>query len=365
MGVPVEDPFGVAADRAMPSLANALDPTEAERQLQQRLPRLTGEDASLRLEAIRVRRYKPTRRCMIEYEVAVGRPDAPPEPATVIGKVRVHRFGKSGFRLLDAVWNAGFEADSADGISVPEPLGTVSAFRMWIQRKVPGSAATELLAGEGGERLGTRIAEAAHKLHRAGVPAERRHTMADEVGILDLRLSRLAAAEPAFTERIERLLDACRRLADTAPKGARYGIHRDFYADQVIVHGSRLYLLDFDLYCEGDPALDIGNFVGHVTEHSLRTLGDPAGLATVEAAIENRFLELTGTAARSAVRAYATLTLARHVQLSTLYADRRPYTGALLELCEERLGITAGPRAPGTPDQRDTAPDHLTRRRHY
>jgi hypothetical protein len=345
MSVPVEDPFGVRADSAMPSLAAALDPGEAERQLQRRLPRLTGEGGSLRLEAIRVRRYKPARRCMIEYDVAVERPDAPAAPATVIGKVRVHRFGKSGFRLLDAVWNAGFHADSGDGISVPEPLGTVSTFRMWIQRKVPGRVATELLAGEGGEGLGVRIAEAAHKLHRAGVPAERRHTMADELRILDERLSRVAAAQPALAERIERLLDACRRVAEAAPGGATCGIHRDFYADQVIVHGSRLNLVDFDLYCEGDPALDIGNFVAHITEHSLRTLGDPAALAPVEAAIEERFVELCGEAARGAVRAYATLTLARHVQLSTLYADRRPFTGALLELCEERLGLgVARPR---------------------
>jgi hypothetical protein len=351
MRVPVEDPFDVAADRAMPSLAAALDPGEAERQLQRRLPRLTGEEGSLRLEAIRVRRYKPARRCMIEYDVAVERPHVPPEPLTVIGKVRVHRFGKSGFRLLDAMWNAGFRADSGDGISVPEPLGTVSAFRMWIQRKVPGVAATELLAGEGGERLGVRIAEAAHKLHRAGVPTERHHTMADELSILDERLSRLASAEPALAQRIERLLDACRRLGDAAPRGARCGIHRDFYADQVIVEGSRLYLLDFDLYCEGDPALDIGNFVGHITEHSLRTLGDPAALATAEAAIEERFVELSGLAARSAVRAYATLTLARHVHLSTLHADRRPYTGALIELCEERLGTTGRARARAGPTE--------------
>jgi aminoglycoside phosphotransferase (APT) family kinase protein len=119
----------------------------------------------------------------------------------------------------------------------------------------------------------------------------------------------------------------------------------------VIVEGSRLYLLDFDLYCEGDPALDIGNFVGHITEHSLRTLGDPAALATAEAAIEERFVELSGLAARSAVRAYATLTLARHVHLSTLHADRRPYTGALIELCEERLGTTGRARARAGPTE--------------
>src|SRR2546426_9353652 len=39
----------------------------------------------------------------------------------------------------------------------------------------------------------------------------------------------------------------------------------------VIVNGERLFLLDFDLYCEGDPALDIGNFLGHITEQSLRS----------------------------------------------------------------------------------------------
>jgi hypothetical protein len=33
-------------------------------------------------------------------------------------------------------------------------------------------------------------------------------------------LSRLAAAEPAVAARIERLLDACRRLGDVAPTGA-------------------------------------------------------------------------------------------------------------------------------------------------
>src|SRR5207249_11416229 len=108
--------------------------------------------------------------------------------------------------------------------------------------------------------------------------------------------------------------------------------------DQVIVDGRRLYLLDFDLYCEGDPGLDVGNFLGHVTEQALRTRGDPAALAGVERALEERFVELSGEATRPAVRAYATLTLARHVYLSTRFPDRRPYTERLLELCEERLG---------------------------
>src|SRR5439155_8520258 len=122
------------------------------------------------------------------------------------------------------------------------------------------------------------------------------------------------------------------------PEPTTCGIHRDFYADQVIVDGERLFLLDFDLYCEGDPALDIGNFLGHITEQSLRILGDAGALADRERAMEERFVELTGTAP-AAVRAYATLTLVRHVYLSTLSPDRRLFTQSLIELCEERLGV--------------------------
>ena len=338
MGIPVSDSFGAGSDPELPSVAPALDPATAERELGERLTRVLG-DGRLRLRAIRVTRHKPGRRCMIEYDLAIRRTAGEEEELlTAIGKIRVRRFGKSGYRLLDALWHAGFDADSADGVSVPEPLGTVSPFRMWLQRKVPGRLATGLVASPEGEAIGCRIAEAAHKLHCAGVPPERRHTMDDEVRILNEALARAAAAEPGLAERIERLADACARIGAAAPRADPRGVHRDFYADQVIVDGGRLHLIDFDLYCEGDPALDIGNFLGHVTEQSLRTTGDPAALSQVEAAIEDRFLELSGPHRRPAVQAYATLTLARHVFLSTQLPGRRPHTEALLELCEERVG---------------------------
>src|SRR5437773_609858 len=82
------------------------------------------------------------------------------------------------------------------------------------------------------------------------------------------------------------------------------------------------------------------NFQRHLTEQSLRTLGDPMALADREAELEERFVELAGTATRRAIRAYATLTLVRHVYLSTLFVERRPLTQSLLELCEERLAVT-------------------------
>jgi aminoglycoside phosphotransferase (APT) family kinase protein len=115
--------------------------------------------------------------------------------------------------------------------------------------------------------------------------------------------------------------------------------HRDFYPDQVLVDGDRLCVIDFDLFCDGDPGLDVGNFSAHITEHSLRMFGDAAALAPLERALEEAYVTCAGEAVRERVRVYASLTLARHVHLSTLFAERRAFTEPLLALCEQRLGL--------------------------
>jgi aminoglycoside phosphotransferase (APT) family kinase protein len=281
---------------------------------------------------------------VLEYDVDVVHDDGRRERVTLLGKIRFARFGKSGYRLLSAFWDAGFDAASPDGISVPEPIGTIGALRMWLQRKVPGIPATRALAAADGMRVAGRIADAAHKVHRAGVVPSERHTIADELRILAECFARMAASEPRYTARLGALLAACERLAASTPPMAPTGIHRDYYADQVIVDGARLYVIDFDLYCAGEPALDIGNFVGHLTEQSVRELGRPDGLADRERAIEERFVERSGEAARARLHTYVTLTLARHVYLSTTFAERRPFTDSLLALCEERLAEGAGVR---------------------
>ncbi|MGH9262522.1 MAG: phosphotransferase, partial [Acidimicrobiales bacterium] len=239
----------------------------------------------------------------------------------------------------------GFDAESRDGILVPAPVGAVPELGLWLQRKVQGTSATALLLERSGVDLAARLGEAVHKLHTAGVPTRRRHTLADELRILQERLGAVARARPEWAARVERLLRACERVSARLSGQRRCGIHRDFYADHAVLDGQRVYLLDFDLYCEGDAAVDVGNCIAHITEHSLRTCGHPLALADREAALEERFVELAGPGARAAVLVYALLTLARHISLSTQFAERRPFTTALLELCEERLDLSSGGRA--------------------
>lgn len=338
LNIPVFDPFGVTSDPKMPFLARAINPIEVQHQFEHYLTRLTGEKGEVRLCTIRVVRYKPERRCLIEYDLEVERPNTPPEVIILIGKTQAWGLGKSSYHLLKSLWNAGFGTNNEDGISVPEPIGVIPEFQMWFQRKMPGIIATRLLTESGGVALARRIAEVVYKLHQAGItPHRRRHTMADELRILHEYLPLVAQMKPQWAKRLKRLLDACDRLGATTPEPRTCGIHRDFYPDQVIVDGTRLYLLDFDLYCEGDPGLDIGNFLGHLVEQSLRTLGDLDALTAQGEALEERFIELSGETSRTAVRTYTTLTLARHIYLSTQFSERRPFTEKLLELGEECL----------------------------
>lgn len=335
--IPVSDPTGAVRDPGMPFLAEALDPVTARRLLGEHLLDGAGR---VDLRGIRVARHKPGRRCIVEYALELLWPDGRREELTVLGKARARGLDAKGYRVQRALRKAGFDEQGSD-LCVPETLGVVPAFHMWLQRKVPGVPATDLLAGAEGTGVARRIAGLSHALHRTGVPPLRPpHAMADELRILRERLPRVADGRPRLADRLERLLVACERLGARVPEPPQpRGIHRDFYADQVLVDGDRLYLLDLDLYCAGDPAVDVGNFLGHVTEWSLRELEDPNALADQEEALAGTFSNLSPDTSAGAVRAYASLTLARHVHISTLFPERRASTEALLGLCEERLGI--------------------------
>jgi tRNA A-37 threonylcarbamoyl transferase component Bud32 len=328
----------VPFDPELPLLDVALNRQTARKHFRRRLPRLSG-DGMLRLKKIRLVRHKPGRRCVVEYDVQVERPNAPKESVTLIGKTRVRRSGNEAFRLQQAIWNAGFDSASTDGISVPEPIGVIGALQMWFQRKVEGPTIEKFLTTNRGVRLARRVAQAIHKLHSAGVPTGRSHTMGDELKILRECFEQVAALHPQWSQRLERLMVACEKLSGKTPAGGKCGIHRDFYASQVIVNDERLWLLDFDLYCQGAPSLDAGNFIAHITEQALRELGSPDALLEVERALEEEFVRLSGEGTRPAVHLYRDLTLARHILLSTRFPERNHLTERLLLLCESRFGL--------------------------
>lgn len=321
----------------MPTLDRALDPVVAGPSLKRALGESQLRWAGAVLNRVRLLRHKPGRRALVEYELSMDGSSGA-ETLTLLGKIRAKGLDRKTPALMTELARNGFTADSADGISVPEVMGEIPELQMWLQRKVPGVPLTNWLAGADGLNMARRVAEAALKIHRINVPAPRRHTVDDELRILQERLELLMEQRPEWRARLASVLARCWKQCEPLRTRPTCGVHRDFYPAQILADGGRLWILDFDLYCESDPALDIGNFLGHVTEQSLRETGTPHALKQVEETLLQYYLQWAGSSAHYAVETYHTLTLVRHISISTQFPERQHTTEPLLELCEARLG---------------------------
>jgi aminoglycoside phosphotransferase (APT) family kinase protein len=216
-------------------------------------------------------------------------------------------------------------------------MGALPKMNLWLQRKIDGVVLTSILGQPEGKDAMRQAAHAIHKLNEQGPATNRRHTLDDEMALLRERLTHAATQIRPLSKRILTVLDRCHTLAGTLAQAAPRPIHREFCSDNLLIAPNGVYLLDLDLYCQGDPALDVGNFLGRLTEFSLRTYQDPYRLRPHEKAFQLAYLELAGDASRRSVEVYKTLTLARLIQISTLITPRRAYTEAILVLCERRL----------------------------
>lgn len=286
------------------------------------------------LDSVTLLRHKPGRRALIEYRFAGD--TSPDTPRPWLGKLRAKGLDKRSFELQRKLHASGFDENSPDGISVPRPVGMLPELRMWLQEKVPGDTLTDRWQSPQSVPLARRVSEAIHRLHRAPVTPYSTHTIDDELAILRRRLTEVAE-QNAWRSRILAVLSGCERIAETLVPSSPCGIHRDFYPDQLLAHGERLYLLDLDLYCLGDPALDVGNFIAHMMEYALRTQGDIHAFDAPQRALAAHFLTLSPTIEDTTLQGYITLSLARHIHISTQFADRTHCTRPLIEHCEERL----------------------------
>jgi aminoglycoside phosphotransferase (APT) family kinase protein len=333
----VDDPSDVVSDDALPNAAEAIDPRLAQLRLREAAS-IVDEPVDIAMDSIRVLRHKLGRRCLIEYR---GRLKTDDSPIRIFGKVHAAARHSKCLALQHALWNAGFDDNCPDGICVARPLGAIHEWHMWLQLGVPGQTAWHVLESPRAADFARRIAEAAHKLHRAKVPPSRVHTLDDELALLASEFPRLAEELPDLRQPLADLLETCRERSRSIDEVAPVGIHHDFYPDQVLVNGDRLYVVDHDWYATGDPRVDIGNFVGHLIERSLRVTGHPHFYDLAAEAMIDRFIELNSAPEqwRAAIAEYTMLTLARHVYLSRRFPDRRDTTRQLIDLLCDGVAV--------------------------
>ena len=333
-------------DPLMPQLSAALGLDWGVRLVEEALADVGPTGFAPMLDEARLVRHKPGRRALIEYRLVLANGI---DHLRAIGKIRAKRSDRRTYRLNQAIDSATRDTRSDGVLRVPRPLAEVPALNMWLQQRVDGEDGWSAFASPCGGQAARRIAHALFELHQLRLEVEKTHDSTDELAILDQRLDRLQAAMPLLARRIQKLRDSCHRVAAPLAHRRLCNIHRDFYPDQVILQGQQVYLLDLDLYCRGDPAVDLGNFIAHLQEADLRRFNEPKKSAQLADTFLATYCELSGDPDLPwAVEIYRLLTLVRLSEISTRIFERRAYTTRIMEFCEHEFA--QAPALPITSD---------------
>lgn len=96
-------------------------------------------------------------------------------------------------------------------------------------------------------------------------------TWADELAVLDERARRFQLCLPDLPDDWMRGREQLGRLASSLPSPQNGLAHRDLHDRQMIVGDQDICLLDFDLLCIADVALDAANLMAHMKLRTMQT----------------------------------------------------------------------------------------------
>jgi hypothetical protein len=320
------------ADANLAFAAPLLDRSVASDALRTRMQ--PGSGREVRVSRAELLRHKPGRRCLLGFEITRG---AGTPGGTWLGKVRAKGTNVRAAAMHQSLWDSGLRC-------IAEPLGVIPAFQMTLQRMVHGISCAEALGADAEwDALGSGIADSLIRLHRAPVSTGRTWNVDDEMETLRDRLLALRERQPqhhlAVTKLQRRLMEIAEPLHQ---RSTRAIVHRDFYHDQVLVAAGTCCVVDLDLVADGDPALDVGNFVGHLVELAWRGVVQAERAMQLAGSFVQAYQALApGCMPESTIVRYAYLTLGRLVEIAAHHEDRLPFVPVLLFNLQERLSSGA------------------------
>jgi hypothetical protein len=309
-------------DGELPTLVAATDPAVAAGVLADLLA--AGGHADAEVLACRVEpvHYNRRHRCMSRYhlELAGGR------RLVLYGKVSNDG---AGARTPEVVRELRATLPGAR-FALPECLGFHPGLQLVVLTEIPGvpqvaQLLRARLRGEPAAPAGLTLeaavdacGEIAAALHRSGLRRGAARPLAGELARLRAELAPVRRLTPDLGERLTRWLgrqEAATAASDALPLCQSHG---DFTYTQLLFDGARSGLVDFDTFCQAEPALDLGHFLAYLrfAEAKARDLSPAAAPGQLVQRLADRFTSAyTGAggdpAALERVPVYEALSLVR------------------------------------------------------
>ena len=307
-------------DPLLPGLAGALDPQLMSSRL---VPLL--DDApprGCRAMAVEVLKHKPGRRCSLSYLL-----EGPGWQGRLFAKTYAGNRGAGIFTVMEQL----FRTLPRQELVVPCPLAYFSDMKLLVTEYIDGVPFAQSLYLEPSDGAACRAASALAALHGCSASLARRWTAVHEVNNTErwtAVLSGRAGREPERARLLLSELQARARDLEVVPEST---VHRDFYAEQLWDAGGTTAMLDLDDTRSGDGALDVGNFLAHLTLRLMQFPGTATGCAQAREPFLREYSRraagrILGSAFQERVRFYEAASLLR---LACVYAARERWSGSL------------------------------------
>jgi aminoglycoside phosphotransferase (APT) family kinase protein len=253
------------ADEELAGLGMALDP-DAMTPLLARCLAAYRPGEEIRVCEVEILRYKRAKRCTLRYRLL-----SETGPGSIIGKI--YGDAEKAERIAAAMAELarqGFGRDAIDGIKTPQPYGYVGELQMVLMEDVPGVPMSDRLGSpEVAEHL-KMAARTLVKLHRCPVAVPMTYDVEDRISHLERGVAKVVQVCPDLAELFESSLSRLGALARELDCPAPALVHGSLYPGEFFLGDGDVTIVDFDTICHGDPAVDVGNFLGHLKRKALQ-----------------------------------------------------------------------------------------------
>jgi hypothetical protein len=260
-------------DDALTELDPLTDPAQSANLLERVIRDSSRVYESLRFASChpRVLRYKPGSRATVLFHLGYGPSDQDRGwPDRVIAKTYRDLRGGTTYEGMRALWESPLV--DHDLLTLAEPMVFDQELRLLVQSHIPNTGTLRQLIREA-RRTGTpelaaelndyvrKTGAALAALHGSGVPVGTALDFDDEFEDLSEDLNELVQAAPQLQGAAGPFLASLRDLSVRFPVDSPVSSHGAFRPDQVLLSDGKIGFVDFDGFCQAEPALDVAEFL--------------------------------------------------------------------------------------------------------
>jgi hypothetical protein len=215
-------------------------------------------------------RYKPGSRCTIVYHLGYPLKADHSWPELVVAKTYRKEKGQNAYESMLALWNSSLGSSSA--VTIAEPLAYDTELRIMIQGPIRQDHTLEesivKAIREGTQEAKDELTDALLKsarglaeLHQSGIALGKEFGWEDDMGEVREVVERLSVSLPHLAQAAGPFVERLSQLEASSQPDPRVSTHGTFRPAQVLIHQGQIGFIDFDSFCQAEPAKDLGLFL--------------------------------------------------------------------------------------------------------